>query len=221
VTNDADARGRPGLVGALRSFVRNVRGDFEALQANRAKYLRDEVSYAQLPGAVVQKIGLQMMVAVRAMHLLRDAGVPLGPQVASRLIRHLYGAEIHWNAQLAPGTNIVHGNGLVIGAAVTVGEGCILLHNVTLGAAFDPETGANVGPTLGKNVHVGPGATLLGKIHVGDGTKIMAGAVLDRSVPAGSLVAPAPSVVTARASVKAAEKPAERLAGAPSIIARS
>ncbi len=198
-----------GLSSALRSFVTRVRGDFEAMQIGRAKYLGDEISYSQFPGEVVKKIGLQMMVAVRAMQLLRDARMPLGAQVASRMIRYVYGAEIHWDARIAPGTNIVHGNGLVIGGAVTVGEGCVLLHNVTLGAAFDPVTGVNVGPTLGKNVHVGPGATIIGKITVGDGSKIMAGAVLDRSVPPGSLVSPAPAVVTLRApSAKRAGGPA-------------
>lgn len=177
------------------------------MQLGRAKYLGDQISYAAFPSEVVKKIGLQMMVAVRAMQFLRDAKLVLGAQVASRMIRYVYGAEIHWDARIAPGTNIVHGNGLVIGSAVTIGEGCVLLHNVTLGAAFDPSTGTNVGPTLGKNVHVGPGATIIGKVSVGDGSKIMAGAVLDRSVPAGSLVAPAPAVVTVRASSKRTGEP--------------
>jgi serine O-acetyltransferase len=187
-----------GVVLALRTFARRVRGDFEAMRRGRARYLGDSAEQVRFPVEVVKKIGLQMMVAVRGMQLLRDAHVPLGPQIASRMIRYVYGAEIHWDATIAPGTNIIHGNGLVIGSAVTIGEGCVLLHNVTLGAAFDPVTGLNVGPTLGKNVHVGPGATILGKITVGDGTKIMAGAVLDRSVPPGSLVMPAPAVVTLR-----------------------
>jgi serine acetyltransferase len=52
---------------------------------------------------------------------------------------------------------------------------------------------------LGRDVHVGPGATLLGPIHVGDRTKIMAGAVLTKSVPPDSLVKPADSIVTTRA----------------------
>ncbi len=203
-----------GVAAALRTFVRRVRGDFEQMQIGRAKYLGDQIAYSQFPGEVVKKIGLQMMVAVRGMQLLRDANIPLGAQVASRMIRYVYGAEIHWDAQLAPGTNIVHGNGLVIGGAVSVGEGCVLLHNVTLGAAFDPVTGANVGPTLGKNVHVGPGATIIGKITVGDGSKIMAGAVLDRSVPPGSLVAPAPPVITLRAPSKRGAAPGA--AGDPS-----
>ena len=50
-------------------------------------------------------------------------------------------------------------------------------------------------PLLEKNVHVGIGATLYGPITVGEGTKIMAGCVLSRSVPARSIVeAPTPQV---------------------------
>jgi serine O-acetyltransferase len=120
--------------------------------------------------------------------------------VASRLIRHLYGAEIHWNAEVADGVSIVHGNGLVLSHQARVGPGCILFHNVTLGVGLDPVTRESGAPTLGKDVHVGPGATLLGPIHVGDGTKVMAGAVLTHSVPPNSLVKPAPVEVSVRRS---------------------
>jgi serine acetyltransferase len=51
---------------------------------------------------------------------------------------------------------------------------------------------------LGRDVHVGPGATIIGPISVGDRTKVMAGAVLTRSVPPDSLVRPAESTVVAR-----------------------
>jgi serine acetyltransferase len=63
---------------------------------------------------------------------------------------------------------------------------------------IDPETGAMGAPTLERNVHVGPGATLIGPILVGEGTKIMAGSVLNRSVPPNSLVRPAPVDVVVR-----------------------
>ncbi len=186
----------------LGRFVDGVLGDHESWSKARAKYHAEETSLADLPKDAVTKIGFQMMIAYRAMRLLQQARVPLGAQIASRLIRHVYGAEMHWDAELAPGVSIVHGNGLVLSHAATVGPRCILFQNVTLGESMDPETGVIGGPTLGADVHVGPGAVLLGPITVGEGTKIMAGAVLSRSVPAYSVVMPAEARVAERANKK-------------------
>ena len=186
----------------LRRFWRSVRADFGSLQRYREKYHAEKVSPLRLPIDAVRKIGFQMMVATRVMRLARESGVPLLPQVASRLIRHAYGAEIHWDAQLDDGVSIVHGVGLVISHRARVGEGCILFHNVTLGEGLDPQTRESGAPRLGRDVHVGPGATLLGPITVGDGTKIMAGAVLTRSVPPNSLVKPVEATVEPRNAVR-------------------
>jgi serine O-acetyltransferase len=182
----------------LVAFAASVRADFGSMQRYREKYHAEKISLARLPIDAVRKVGFQMMLATRVMRLTRDAGLPLVPQVASRLIRHLYGAEIHWDAELSDGVSLVHGNGLVISHRAKVGPGSILFQNVTLGEGLDPETKESGAPTLGRDVHVGPGATLLGPIHVGDGTKIMAGAVLTQSVPPNSLVKPAESKVTQR-----------------------
>ena len=188
----------PRKGGALRRFVRAVREDYRSVQKNRGKYHGDAPPDWMLPVHVVKKIGLQMATSVRVMHLLKEAGVPLGPELASRMIRHLYGAEVHWDAQIAPGISIVHGNGLVISHAASVGAGSILFHNVTLGQGIDPVTREVGAPKLEENVHVGPGAVLLGPITVGAGTKIMAGAVLTESVPPQSLVQPSSAQVISR-----------------------
>lgn len=187
-----------GLADSFKNFARAVRSDFGSMQRYREKYHAEKISLTRLPLDAVRKVGFQMLIATRTMRLFRDAGVPVAPQVVSRLIRHLYGAEIHWDTEVAEGVSIVHGTGLVLSHRAKVGEGCILFHNVTLGEGLDPETRQSGAPTLGRDVHIGPGATLLGPITVGDGTKIMAGAVLTRSVPPNSLVKPAESEVTVR-----------------------
>lgn len=184
---------------AAAALLDNVAADYAAVIAYRGKYNAERKSMKQLPVDVVRKIGVQMMVAVRAMQFLRDAGVPIAPQIASRLIRHLYAADVHWDARLAPGVSVIHGQGLVISHAARVAEGCILFHDVTLGEGRDADTERVGSPTLERNVHVGPGAVLLGPITVGEGTKIMAGSVLTESVPPYSLVQPAPTQVTSRA----------------------
>jgi serine O-acetyltransferase len=115
--------------------------------------------------------------------------------VVSRLIRHLYGSDIHWEAELAPGIVLVHGFGLAISKAARVAEGCILFQGVTLGLGRDGASGATGAPTLEPNVHVGVGATLVGPITIGRDTKIMAGCTVTQSVPPRSLVeAPLPAV---------------------------
>lgn len=133
---------RPGRASAVQTFLAAVRADHAAMRDGREKYRTEGSSMrsAGLVGDAVQKVGFQMMVAIRAMRLLRDLRVPLGAQVASRLIRHLYGAEIHWDAELAPGVSIVHGNGLVLSHGAVVGPHCILFQGVTLGESIDPSS---------------------------------------------------------------------------------
>jgi len=187
----------------LVAFAESVRADFGSTQRYRQKYLHEHLPLSRLPVAAVQKIGFQMLIATRLMRLFRDAHVPLAPQIMSRLIRHLYGAEIHWNAEVGDGVSIVHGVGLVLSHEAKVSPGCILFHNVTLGVGLHPDTKESGAPTLGNDVHVGPGATLLGPITIGDGSKIMAGAVVTRSVPPNSLVKPAEVQVTPRTQAAA------------------
>jgi serine acetyltransferase/GT2 family glycosyltransferase len=217
----------PGSAGGLRRvrlvrrFAADVRADHDVLRGYEAKYGHRAPSSGRLAADAVQKIGLQILVAVRLMRLLRDAGAPLAAKAASRLIRHAYGSDIHWDAELEPGVNLVHGFGLAVSGAAKVGSGCILFQNVTLGWATDPVTRRGGAPTLERNVHVMPGATLLGPIVVGEGSKVMAGAVLTRSVPPGSLVetaAPEVKVRPRRAPVAVADAPVnapEAEAGAP------
>jgi serine acetyltransferase len=185
---------------ALAEFREAVRADHAAMRSGREKYKTEGSSMksAGMAGDVVQKIGFQMMVAYRVMRLVRALGIPLAPQLLSRLIRHLYGAEIHWDATVAPGVSIVHGTGVVLSHGSVVGAGSILFQGVTLGESIDPFSREVGAPTLEGNVHVGPGAVLLGPIVVGEGTKIMANVVLDQSVPAGSVVRSSSALIEAR-----------------------
>ncbi len=183
-----------GAAAAGARALLDLREDQAVMAAYERKYGHASPS-TQLSSDVVQKIGLQLLGAVRLMRALRDGGSPLGAKIVSRLIRHLYGADIHWDTELASGIMIVHGMGLCLSREARVGRGCILFQNVTLGIGTDPVTRESGAPTLEEDVHVGPGATLIGPITVGAGSKVMAGAVLTTSVPPNSLVeTPAPSV---------------------------
>lgn len=197
------------LVAAGQTLVRDVLADYGAVQKNRAKYHGERISRLRLPVDLLRKVGFQTATGVRLMQFGRNAGLPLAPQVCSRLLRHLYGVEVHWDARIAPGLSIVHGCGIVISHAATVGPGCILFHNVTLGEGLDPVTKKRGAPTLGANVHIGPGCTLLGPITVGNNSKLAAGSVLTQSVPDDAVVLPAPVEVRARARAKRGAPPAD------------
>jgi serine acetyltransferase len=194
------ARFEKGAAAAGSRALVDLREDHAVMAAYQLKYGHANPSTGNLASDVAQKIGLQIMAAVRLMRALRQGGSPLGAKIVSRLIRHLHGSDIHWDAEFQPGVMIVHGMGLCISHAARVGRGCILFQNVTLGMGIDPVTREIGAPTLEENVRVGPGATLSGPITVGAGSKIMAGAVLTTSVPRNSLVEMPPPSVRPRVS---------------------
>lgn len=183
---------------ALDAFRQAVVADHRALAAAQERYHGEAPSQRRLVADIVQRVGFQLLVAVRVMRLVRDLRIPFGAQIVSRLIRHLYGAEIHWEAELEPGLAIVHGNGLVVSHGARVAAGCILFQGVTLGESIDPVSREVGAPTIGRNVHIGPNAVVLGPVTVGEGTKIMANVTLLGSVPADSVVRSPPPVVTDR-----------------------
>lgn len=182
--------------GALRSMVAAVREDHAMLQHYDAKYASDvRGAGASLPKDLVTRIGFQMLAACRVMRFCVDAGIPVAPKVASRLIRHAYGSDVHWEAQLEPGIVVVHGMGLAVSGAARVERGAILFQNVTLGMSLDPASGTSGAPVIERDVHVGAGSTLVGPITVGARSKVTANCFVRESVPPDSLVeAPAPTV---------------------------
>src|SRR3970040_1093672 len=111
-----------------------------------------------------------------------------------RLISHanrfLTGIEIHPAARLGPGLFIDHGMGVVIGETSEIGENVTLLQGVTLGGTSLKREKRH--PTLGDNVVVGAGAKIIGGFTIGSGSRIGAGSVVVREVPANSVVVGVP-----------------------------
>lgn len=192
----------------LKRMLDDIREDNRMIRVYQEKYdyrleegaVIPHASPKEIAGDAVRKIGYQLMVAYRVMRFFRDSGLGLGAQFMSRLIRHAFASDIHWDAELEPGTVIVHGFGLAISYAAKVRAGSILYQNVTLGYGLDPDTKAPGAPLIERDVHIGVGATLFGPVVVGEGTKIMANCVVNRSVPPRSIVeAPVPHVVARKA----------------------
>lgn len=169
----------------------DIRADQAALRNTDGRYRASGTAsprHGSLLSDAVQRIGFQLLVAYRVMRLCRQLRLGLLAKVQSRLMRHLYGADIHWDAELAPGVVIVHGVGLVISHAARVGAGCILFQHVTLGESIHPVSRRVGAPTLEARVHVAPGAVLLGPIVIGHDSKVAANAVVTESIPAHSVV---------------------------------
>jgi serine O-acetyltransferase len=184
---------------AWRSMIESVREDHAMLRHYDAKYAggaRD--ADTPLPRDLVTRIGFQMLAACRLMRFCTDAGVPLAPRLASRMIRHVYGSDVHWEARLDPGIVIVHGMGLAVSRAARVERGAILFQNVTLGMGTDPASRLVGAPVVERDVHVGAGSTLIGPITVGARSKVTANCLLRASVPPDSLVEAPEPVVSVR-----------------------
>jgi serine O-acetyltransferase len=109
----------------------------------------------------------------------------------------VFGVDIHPAAILGAGILLDHGTGIVIGETATVGNGCTLLHGVTLGG-----TGKDHGdrhPKVGADVLIGANASLLGNIVIGNGAKIGAGSIVLGHIPSGATAVGAPAKIIGRA----------------------
>lgn len=206
--------GTPGkrLRRAWGEMVDAVREDHAMLRHYDGKYSSERRDgRSVIAGDLCTRIGFQMLAAYRLMRFCVQAEIPLAPKVASRMIRHLYGSDIHWDAQLDPGVVVVHGMGLAISGSARVKRGVILFQNVTLGVGVDPVSRKAGAPEIGEDVHVGACSSLIGPITVGARSKVTANCLVRASVPPDSLVeVPAPHVsprVSPRSTAKTTAGP--------------
>jgi serine O-acetyltransferase len=140
--------------------------------------------------------GVHALAFHRLAHRLWGAGWTSLARFISHVARFLTGIEIHPAARLGRGLFIDHGMGVVIGETAEVGNNVTLLQGVTLGGTSLQREKRH--PTLGDSVVVGAGATVLGAIAVGDNSRIGAGSVVVRDVPANAVVVGVPGKVTYR-----------------------
>jgi len=97
-------------------------------------------------------------------------------------ISELFDVDIHPAARLGKGIMIDHATGVVIGETAVVGDDVSMLHGVTLGGT-GKETGDRH-PKIGRGVMLSMGAKVLGNIEVGEYSRIGAGSVVLKPVPA-------------------------------------
>lgn len=98
-----------------------------------------------------------------------------------------HGGYIGNGADLAGIPSLPHGlHGVYISRYASIGPGCRIYQNVTIG-----EVNGHA-PVVGEGCLIGAGAVLVGDIRIGDGVKIGAGAVVFQDIPAGCTVVAQP-----------------------------
>lgn len=130
--------------------------------------------------------GLKALKAHRRAHCQYNKGHLLRARMISQRSRNKTGIEIHPGAKIGKRVFIDHGTGVVIGETAVIGDDVTIYQGVTLGG-----TGKHVGkrhPTIGNGVTIGAGAKVLGPITIGDCSKVGAGSIVLKDVPADSTV---------------------------------
>ncbi|HSJ37641.1 MAG TPA: serine O-acetyltransferase [Planococcus sp. (in: firmicutes)] len=144
--------------------------------------------------------GLHAIWAHRLAHSFFKKRLYFIARVISQISRFFTGIEIHPGAQIGRRFFIDHGMGVVVGETCEIGNDVTLYQGVTLGG-----TGKEKGkrhPTLEDGVLVATGAKVLGSIVIGANSKVGAGSVVLKDVPANSTVVGIPGKVVIQDGVK-------------------
>ena len=137
--------------------------------------------------------GVKALRSHRVAHFFYRIKFKLLARIISQASRFRTGIEIHPAANIAGGVFIDHGAGVVIGETAEIEEGVVIYQGVTLGG-----TGKEKGkrhPTIKKGTIISAGAKILGGFTVGEYSKIGAGAVVLKEVPAYATVVGVPAKV--------------------------
>lgn len=104
----------------------------------------------------------------------------------SQFSRFLTGIEIHPGARIGRRLFIDHGMGVVIGETCEIGNDVTIYQGVTLGGTGNEKGKRH--PTIKDNALIATGAKVLGSITIGEHSKVGAGSVVLKDVPAHSTV---------------------------------
>ena len=172
----------PHLLASIREDIRTV------LERDPAAKSPGEVFFCYS--------GLHAVWFHRINHWLWNHGFFFLGRFLSQVARFATGIEIHPGARIGRRLFIDHGSGVVVGETAEVGDDVTLFPGVTLGG-----TGKEHGkrhPRVENNAVIGSGAKVLGNITIGENSRIGAGSVVLRDVPANSTVVGVPGHIIFR-----------------------
>ncbi len=143
--------------------------------------------------ALLNLKGFHALQTHRIAHALWSAGRFEIASWLSNLASLVFGPDIHPAARIGSSIMLDHGSGIVIGETAVIEDEVSILQNVTLGGT-GKETGDRH-PKIRHGVMIGAGAKILGNIEIGAFSKIAAGSVVLKPVPAHCTVAGVPAAV--------------------------
>lgn len=110
--------------------------------------------------------------------------------------RSFHGIELPAKTRIGRRTRFAHQGGVVLHMGCTVGDDCLIRHNVTIGLLRDGP--GSKPPRVGNRVEIGAGAVILGDVSVGDDAVIGANVVVRKDVPAKAVVLPPEPTIVLR-----------------------
>jgi serine O-acetyltransferase len=121
----------------------------------------------------------------------------------------VFQTDIHPGSRIGRGIFIDHATGLVVGETAVVEDNVSMLHGVTLGGTG--KAGGDRHPKIRHGVLIGAGAKILGNIEIGHCTKVAAGSVVLKSVPANKTVAGVPARIVGEAGCEEPSRAMDQL----------
>lgn len=142
--------------------------------------------------------GFHYMFWVRLCAYLKQKGKLFRPLYFFSLLilqhyKFRYGISISPNTKIGKGFYIGHFGGIVVNSNAIIGENCVIMQGVTIGAS---NRGSTKGvPTIGNHVYMGAGAKIIGNVRIGNYSAIGANAVVTKDVPDYAVVGGIPAKV--------------------------
>lgn len=100
-----------------------------------------------------------------------------------------YNASIPYTVTIEDMPTFPHGiSGVFVSLSATIGKGCTIFHQVTIGSNTLDSSKKCGAPKIGDNVYIGCGAKIIGGVTIGNNVRIGANCVVTEDVPDNSTV---------------------------------
>lgn len=114
-----------------------------------------------------------------------------------------FNAFIGINTKIKQAPTLPHGlSGIFISNSAKIGKGVIIYHHVTIGSNTVEGSKGYGAPTIEDGVLIGAGAKIIGNLTIGTNSRIGAGCVITKSVPANSVVVMQPPRIIEKDTLK-------------------